>query len=154
RGVVHGSMRHEVLFGKRRDHDQRNAETSQGKVARLVCSRHDRGDTIRARDSDWPHMIVEAAAFIECFDHDRIFPRWAFHEGIDQFGGKLRAQLDVAFRVFINTTAAGPVYLDSGFYVRDLGQSAILHVGKVLAQWNYIRMMSVEVAEIGEIRVP
>src|SRR5689334_12830386 len=153
-GVVHRGMRYEIFLRKRRDHDQRNPEASEGKVARLVCGRHDRSYAVWARDSDWPNMIVKAAAFIERFDHDSIFPRRAVHERIDQFGGKLCAQLDVAFWVLINTTAAGPVYLDSRFYVCDLRQSAILHVCKVLAQWNHIRMVSVEVGEIGEIRVP
>src|SRR5437868_15145444 len=89
RSVVHRRMRHEILFSKRRNHDQRDAETSQGKVARLVCGRHDWGNTVRTWDSDWPHMIVKAAAFIECFDHDSVFPGRAVHERIDQFGRKL-----------------------------------------------------------------
>src|SRR5438270_13958378 len=95
RSVVHWGMRHEVLFGKRRNHDQRDAETSQGKVARLVCGWHDRSNTVRTWDRDWPHMIVKAAAFIKCFNQDGVFPGRAAHERIDQFGRKLCAQLNV-----------------------------------------------------------
>src|ERR1700716_577988 len=125
-------MRYEILFGKGRDHDKRYPEASQGKVTRLVRCRHDRRYAIGAGYSDWPNVIVKAAAFIECLDKNRIFPRWAVHESVDQFRRKLRAQLNMALRVLIHTAAAGSVNLYSSLYVGNLRQSPVLYVNKIL----------------------
>ena len=154
RGVVHRSMRYEILLGKRRDHNERDPEASQCKVARLICRRHDWRYAIRARDGDWRNVIVQTSAFIERFDQNGIFPRWAVHKSIDQLGRKLRAQLDIALWVLIHTATAGPVHLDSGFYVGNLGKVSTLRVRKVLAQRNHICMVSIEVGEIREIGMP
>jgi hypothetical protein len=151
RGVVHWSMRYEVLLGKRRDHYERHPETSQCKVPRLVCRRHDWRYAVRARDGDRRNVIVQTSTFIERFDQNGIFPRWAVHKSVDQFRREFRSQLDIALRVLINAAAAGPIYLDSSLYVRDLGQRPVLHVSKILAQGNHIRVMGVEVSEIREI---
>ena len=99
-------------------------------------------------------MIVKAAAFVKRLNHDSIFPRWAGHERIDQFRRELRAQLDIALRVFVNTAAACVIHFNSSLYVCHLGQSPIFHISKVLAQWNNVCMVSIEISEIREVRVP
>src|SRR5579864_7530398 len=154
RRVIHRSMGYEIFLGKWRDHHQRYAKTGQGKVTRLVCCWHDRRDTVRAGDGDWRNVIVQAPTLIERLNQNGIFPRLAVHKSIDEFRRKLRAQLDVALRMLVNTAAAGVIHFDTSFNVRDLGQRAVLHISKILAQRNHVRMVGIEIGEIRKIRVP
>src|SRR5665213_148264 len=133
-------MRHVILFRERRDHEKRHPVAGVGKVADRTCSlcTDIARVEIHGLDAVWAHgwlwcnMVVQATILIVCEYENRVLPRWALHQGINDRGYVIRTQLDIRCLPVV----AGGMLVQTGGSCRlnngNLRQGVVLQVRKVL----------------------
>src|SRR5207237_8886153 len=96
-------MRHEVLLAEGRNHDQRHAVSGDDEVAVWAGSyaagvsglQIRRRYAVGAVGRYGSNMVVQASTFVKGQNEDRVFPRWAAHQGVDQRSDIACARVDI-----------------------------------------------------------
>src|SRR5947209_4406315 len=95
-----------MRFHQRRHHNQRHAESAQREVvASGVSGAELRRYIVWRNNAERRHMVIKSSAFVVRQDEDRIVPRRAVHQGINELLDICGALLDVAVWVLIQTSS-------------------------------------------------